>query len=267
MLRQTYLPALIALSVLAAGCGTGAPVMNPATPGPAEETAAARASDQDGGQGGYQEAVVQDGGETSVVIIGESLWPLNRGDSLRSLMQGDAIVLGSVVGIALPYDPRPGYLGWTPRPCPFPPDHPKFVVCSWTPSPEELLRPPGRDFTVYEVAVERVLGTSGPKPGDKILVRDGGGVWEGKLYHLSGDPPLVVGATYLLSLDRAVLPDFPNSTAYLTDVPFSQFTVDPDGRLQPVDGMWASMPAVAALSGLTVEQALAGVEAVLAAKP
>ena len=92
-------------------------------------------------------------------------------------------------------------------------------------------------------------------------------MWEDKAYHLEGDPLLEVGNTYLLSLDRGLIPEFPNSMAYSIDVPFSRFLVDSDGKLQPVDQTWAFMPAVQALTGLAVDGAAAKIAEAVAEAP
>lgn len=256
MLKTTGLSLTALALALSVACGgTQSPVDDTMTSGPDRDTAASIAP--------HRHIVTQ--GEQ--VAMPEALWPLNRGDSVQSLMEGDAIVVGRILSVALPYDPRPGYLGWTPSACPFDPDHPKFLVCSWTPSPEEVLRPPGNPYTTYAVEVIRALGSSASS-GDTIFVRQGGGVWDGVDQHLEGDRLFRLGQTYLLTLEPlpglATEKTASTGPEFWADVPFSRFIVDGNGKLGPLDQMWASMPAVNALTGRTPEDALAAVQAALA---
>src|SRR5450756_1426116 len=81
--------------------------------------------------------------------------PLYVGDysSLEDLSRtyGDVIV-GTVGDVLLPFDPRPGYKGLSVQQVIG--SSPKS---SWTPSPEEMSRPGGRDFTVYTLSVDTVI--------------------------------------------------------------------------------------------------------------
>lgn len=194
------------------------------------------------------------------VIMGDARWPVRLADSLQTLMQGyDAIIVGRVGAVALPFDPRPGYLGISPAPAfSLPPDHPK---AGQTPSPEELSRPPGRGFTVYEIEVHKSLGPAGPSEGETIFVGQAGGIWEGVEHRIQGNPVLQVGKSYLLSvdLDQSVA-DAVGQTGYFLGVPFAQFQVDTAGKLHPLDEVWAGLPAVSLLSGLPVDSALAFIE-------
>ncbi len=201
----------------------------------------------------------------SLPMANAGLWALFRGDDVNSLMgAGDTVVVARVAGIALPYDPRPGYLGWTPRACPFPSDDPRYAKCSWSPSPEEASRPAGRDFTVYEMEV--LDGPASLLQGSKILAAQVGGIWDGKAYAVERSPLLQIGSTYLLSLNLSeFVSDLMGAQAYFVDAPFAQFLVDPDGKLKPVDSSWTDMPAVKALSGRTVDEALTIIESARAA--
>jgi len=184
------------------------------------------------------------------VIGGQSDWaPLFQ--SLPDLIRVDGtIVVGLVTGVFLPFDPRPGLLG-QPTPEPLPSDHPKY----FTPSPEELSRPPGRGFSVYSVELLAVLAPPSLQTGDTIAVMQSGGVFEGIAYEDHGDPVIEVGATYLFFLQpqlglREISIAEPWGTTY-SGGPFGRFLVDPDGRLNVVDDIW-NCPIC------TVSQALAG---------
>ena len=87
------------------------------------------------------------------------------------------IVVGRVTGVLLPCDNRLGFLG-QPIPdysdCAVNPQQKKCLVPS--PSPEELSRPPGRNYSVYSAEVKQVLTSESLRPGDTIGVMQPGGI-------------------------------------------------------------------------------------------
>jgi hypothetical protein len=186
--------------------------------------------------------------ELDTVIMSSALWPIDDADSLEKLFARYSVVIGEVVGIELPFDPRPGYDGVPPDPAPS--GHPKAEL---TPQAEEIARPPGRLFTVYSVKVEKSL-TPSIAAGTTINVGQSGGEWDGKSYQMLGNPPLRVGNTYLLSLEPSPTVTEHLGSGYFLGVPFAQFLLS-SGDLRPLDDSWSDLPAVLELSGVSREQA------------
>ncbi len=189
------------------------------------------------------------------IYIGEPLWPLHRGDSVQSLVEGqDAVVIGTIRRIAHNMDPRTGYLG-VPTPAEQDKDYNPYKP-DGTPTLDELSRPPGREFTVFEVVVEDSFGPEELRKGDVIFVAQAGGIWEGRVMQLEGYPLFQVGVSYFLTLDRSeIVSGLTGSDAsYFTGIPFAQYMLDDAGKLQSLDEMWKELPAVQEMSGKSVEE-------------
>lgn len=173
-------------------------------------------------------------------------------DSLQNMLWWhDTIIVGRVSGVLQPFDPRPGYLGSTP---PAYSDVATVEQDAWT-------RPPGNLFTVYAVNVMRVIGPSRAKAGDTVAILQPGGVFEGVAYEDADDPMIEVGSTYLVFLrswDISI--PHPWGGAF-SSPPFGRFPLDAAGRTQAVNSRWAREAAVAAIAGLTVDEAAAKIEA------
>ncbi len=87
-------------------------------------------------------------GAAATQQVGQARYNTELASSLEEMVQNyDTIIIGRVQGIAVPYDPRPGFLG-QPTPEPAPSGHPK----AGTFDEEALSRPLGRTFTTYSVA-------------------------------------------------------------------------------------------------------------------
>lgn len=243
MLNSIRVPIVagIAFTIVSACGGSNAPADLPGSP-PATDipatTSAPRATNTD-----------------APVLIGDALWPIARGDSAKALVAGqDAVIIGTIKKVAVPYDPRSGYLG-VPTPSVSDQQSNPHKPNS-TPTPEELSRPPGRDFTIFEVVVERSFGPEALRQGDVIYVAQAGGIWEGKVSQLEGYPLFQLDASYFLTLDRSetVSGLAGSEAAYFTGVPFAQYLVDDSGRLQSLDDMWKDLPAVQEMSGKTATE-------------
>lgn len=261
MLRFTLPLLLLGIAALAAGCGSG----------PREEVGGDISPDAHGSVTSAD--IGTPAARTQEVVTGGVRWATRLADNVRSLMGGpgvDVVMAARVLRVALPYDPRPGYLGWTPgaTPCSSPsPEHPK---CSWTPSPEEWSRPPGREYTIYEAEVLSATGSDAPAVGDHVYIRSSGGIWEDVAYHYEGDALLNIGQTYLLAagrFDSVAKEAVAAGRGYIAGGGFTSFVVGSDGRLQPADPMWADLPAVKELSGRTVDEAKAIIESARDAAP
>lgn len=197
--------------------------------------------------------------QTGAVVIGYARYPTFYGSSLLEMVKKyDTIIVGRVAGVAVPFDPRPGFLG-EPTPELPPPGHPKASVLQ---DPDALSRPPGRMFTTYTIEVLRSIKSS-VSAGDSILVTQAGGMWEGRAHQLEGDPVLEIGSIYLFFLQKD------DSAGDYTGIPFGRFKLDAGGRIRVVDERWHYLPAVAALDGLSVDEAVTviGVALAHATKP
>lgn len=191
-----------------------------------------------------------------VVDMGVAEWPIWLGESVGTLTQGYEVITGRVTGIALPFDPRPGYGGTAPETAP--PDNPKS---SYSPSGEEINRPPGRLFTVFAVEVTDP-GSTKLARGDKINVGQSAGIWEGKQYQLEGNPPLGIGQQYLMAISPSDTVAKLLGEGYFMGPPFAHFVVE-GNAMHPLDPMWAGLPAVKELTGKSTEAAL---DTILAAR-
>jgi len=104
-----------------------------------------------------------------------------------------------------------------------------------------------------------VIKSDGLKPGDKVTVMQWGGVADGVVKQSTEDPLLKLGPAYLLFLG-------PTGDGTLSGAPFGRFEIDQNGRLQSVyPSVWGQLPAVAALSGQTIDTAMLAIRAALAA--
>jgi len=133
--------------------------------------------------------------------------------------------------------------------------------------PEALTRPPGNGFTVYAVDVLKVIGPSDVTAGNSIAILQGGGVFQGVVYEYGGDPVIELATTYLFFLNQSE-PPFPHPWGVtFGSPPFGRFPLDAAGRAQAVNSAWAKYGAVAAIAGLTADEASAKVAATLPLLP
>jgi hypothetical protein len=194
--------------------------------------------------------------DAAVVTMGEADYaPFYR--SLEDLTRVfPVIVVGTVENVLLPFDPRPGYLGvpleeivGSPSP-----------KSSWTPSPEEMARPPGRNFAVYSITISRVLSSDALQPGESVAVLQPGGEFEGIRYQIDGDPVLEVGAAYLFflaeyrGLEEISIAE-PWGLTYST-APYGRFTIE-EGKLRVSLPEWLCRPCRGprALEGRSLQEA------------
>ena len=103
--------------------------------------------------------------------------------------------------------------------------------------------------TFYDAEVLRSIGRAPVAPGTIIQVSQAGGVKNGIAYQLEGAPAIRVGATYLFFVQRG-----PHSYA---GPAFGRFEIDATGRFMP--NGWETYAGVAAVSGLTIDEAAARV--------
>ncbi len=171
------------------------------------------------------------------------------GDSVKTLTQGYEVISGVVTGIALPYDPRVGYGGVAPDTPPT--GNPK---AEYTPTQEEIDRPPGRLFTVFSVQVSDP-GSSNLKVGEVINLGQTGGIWEGKEYQMQSYPLLEVGKQYILTITADDTIDKLAGQGYLAGPPFTVFRFDGD-KIHSIDDAWSDMPAVKAIAGQSAGTAM-----------
>jgi hypothetical protein len=142
---------------------------------------------------------------------------------------------------------------------PPPTNDPKYLI---TPEPvvcSEL--PPSA--TKYSIRIIESV-QSNFKAGDVVEVGQIGGIKDGVEYYAEGDPVYRMGTTYLLFLGPA---DPTDPATLFESAPFGKFLLDDAGRLTPVDPIWASLPAVAELTGVTLEEANSLVAAASSSAP
>jgi len=176
--------------------------------------------------------------------------------SLEGLVQSyDVVIVGTVSDVLLPFDPRPNpdffddFEAAHPSNEPRPAGHPKAGP---QPTPSEYGQ--GRGFTIYTVTVERVVRLTAATLGSTVSLFHSGGVFRGVAYEEERDPVIEVGSTYLFFLTTNA-----NRFAELLGPSSGRFLVDGSGRLQPVETAFADLPSVAALTGLTLDEAEAAI--------
>jgi hypothetical protein len=105
--------------------------------------------------------------------------------------------------------------------------------------------------------------------GDTVIVGQAGGIWKGEAHQEAGNALLRVGQRYLLDIHKYSFfePESTRVNGYLLTKPFGQFEVGENDRLRPKDEEWAHLPAVAELTGLTVEDAQARLRNIVRATP
>lgn len=228
--RLLPLPMLTIVVVLAilstASCGDGSlsPSVSPTSAIPASKTEGATVSST--------VAPVD-----SVALIGDGLFVGNYTSLKEMARVYGEVVAGTVVDVLLPFDPRPGYKGLTVEQVVGP--SPKS---DWTPSPEEMERPPGRNYTVYSVQIDTVNQSGSAKVGDKIAVLQVGGLFDGTAYETEGDPILKIGQRYLMFLQpypglKEIGVAEPWGSTF-SGPAFARFFVDDAGLLLTVDNAW-----------------------------
>jgi hypothetical protein len=152
-----------------------------------------------------------------VVTMREPDWWIPPAASVERLFVNHSVVVGEVTGVERPFDPA------------------------------------SRLYTVFAVRVEATL--RGENIGDTIYIAQTGGAWEGVVYEEKGNSLLRQGARYILTVDAfsgiAADADF---HGYYLSQPFAQFLLD-SGSLEPKDETWANLPAVAELTGRTLDEA------------
>jgi hypothetical protein len=179
-------------------------------------------------------------------------------ESVGHMLQAFPIVaIGTVAGIEMPYDPRPGLLGREEEAAALMMKDP----AGGTISPEILARPPGNGTALYSVRIiDPVIGEKFAK-GDVIYVAQPGGVFEGIAYESFGDPVIEVGSTYLFFLSSSTIFAEKYGATY-EGPPFGRFLAK-DGALQPVHSLWGSdctkCPLADLLWGRALEDAIAAI--------
>jgi len=159
-------------------------------------------------------------------VVGEADWP--NYESLRSLVETfDTIIVGRVGAPSLalqPLDPQEIESGQR--------------QVAWVDY-----------FSLYPVEVIRVIASPRARRGGTLTVAQQGGVIDGVTYMNGGDPPLMVGAVYLLFL-RDSYPGF--GLDQYGEFPGGRFLTDERGFLVP--NRWEASPGVAAVSGVSYKE-------------
>lgn len=196
-----------------------------------------------------------------VSIMGDADYsPLYR--SFSDLVRAyPTVVTGTVGTVLLPFDPRPGYKGLTVDQVVG--SSPKS---SWTPSAEEMNRPPGRDYSVYSIKLTGIIRSDTLKVGDSIAVLQSGGVFDQIAYQIEDDPVIEPGVEYLFFLDEFkglsdISVEQPWGTTY-SGPPYGRFVVN-NGKLQVVSDAWLCEPCEGprTIADTSVEVAASRVEA------
>jgi len=172
--------------------------------------------------------------------------------SLATLLGGNDVIIGRVTGVALPYDPRGGYGGVAPPTAP--PGVPVNPLKNYTPTKEEVNRPPGRPFTVWTMEILDP-GDSAFEPGDVIYVAKVGGIWEGQQIQTEGDPLLEVGSTYLLPIFPSTEVSDLLGSGYWSSGAWTEFVVEGE-HVRVSDDGWLTLSAIRELNGKPVHEAL-----------
>lgn len=176
------------------------------------------------------------------VTIGYAHWGANLAESLDTLVASKTdIVVGRVIGAdngrVVPFTDEPA--AETP-----PPDHPKAKAATPNADDPDV----GIPWTNYSVEIVIVIRSAAIKERDIITISQEGGLIDGVAYELEGDRVILVGATEIFFIREA-------APGVYVVAPFMRFPLDQIGRLQPVDVEWSDLPAVKALTGLTLSEA------------
>lgn len=182
-------------------------------------------------------------GNLDPVIIGQARPPTLHARSVDAMLAAySTVVIGEIVGVISPYDPRPGFLG-QPSPDPAPSGHPKSDL---TIDPEAWSRPPGQLWTEYSLEILEVIAGD-LKPGEQIKLTQGGGMWEGRPHQIEGDPVVRENTRYLFLLE------FDDEKGDYTGMPFGRFEIDGEEKLRVVDEVWRYLALVDQFDGRSVE--------------
>lgn len=169
--------------------------------------------------------------QSSLVTLTEPDWWTPPAESVDLMYFGRSVVVGRVTGVQRP------------------------------------LNPSLRLYTIFAVEVESVWQGTGISEGQTIYVGQNGGTWEGTTYSEKSNSLFEVGARYVLGI--APFSGFGTDAdfdGYYMFEPFSQFRVE-GTQLQPKDAAWADLPAVAQLTGRSLEEARATVAAIVRSTP
>lgn len=222
-LRFYTLLACLCLSLLLAGCGSGADSVR---------------NQEDG-----KNTLVPD---PAPVVEVPARWASANARDVRTLVQTtDAVFVGDVTALTGQREERLGPAG--------------NESAGSNPAQKPATRRPA-DFpiSVYEVLVQRSLRGALAEGSTVVLEQPGGLTTRTNgsqaTIILEGDQMLEAGSTYLFFAN--VQPD-----GAVTSAPFARFVVSNDGSLAPLES-WADLPAAQRLASLSVEDAVVEVQAV-----
>lgn len=221
--------------------------------------------------GGHLEPQAESHTSSTVTFGSATFVQLHSMDQL--LKSYPTVVVATVDGVLLPFDPRPGFLGASAEELESLRSGPKGG-----PIPQDMLdRPAGSLQAVYSARVQKSITGGAPAEGSQIAITQAGGVFQGTEYEISGDPVIKPGSTYLFFLhtfdwqgNEFQLPaDWPSSyqTIY-RGTPFGRFVAD-GGVLSSVGGEvdCERCQVSALLGGQSVEYAQTIVNDAIAGRP
>jgi len=221
-LRYYTLLACLCLSLLLAGCGSGAGSVRNQEPG--------------------RNALVPN--DTPIVEV-PARWASANARDVQTLVQTtDAVFVGEVTALTGQREERLGIIE-------------SESTGSNPPRKPATRRPVDFPISVYEVLIQRSLAGAPAEGSDVVLEQPGGLITraDGSQARviLEGDEMLEAGRTYLFF--ASVKDD-----GVVTSAPFARFVVSDDGSLAPLKS-WADLPAAQRLASLSVDEASIEVQA------
>jgi hypothetical protein len=245
MLRLAFGGFILSLSVMLA--------MSACSGDPDDSSSPAAQTQSRGPVAPTRTATQSDDPQPNVIVIGEARWPALNAESLEALVSAyDTILIGRVTGVRVEYEPVPTGPVASPE---FPDGNPKASSS-----------PPAFESTpesIYIVAVERVIRSARPEDSETASVYQRGALVDGVAYQVSDDSLLDVGTTYLFFVED-LLPQL--GLDMYSGAPFGRYVVG-DGSIMVSDSAWSDAPAVRELDGLSLSDAIAEIEAAIAAAP